>query len=79
MKKTVIDREETGRKIQHVMEAHGHTIRSLSAEMGLTYQAVHYYLSGKKMPTLDNIVSMAEILHVKVDDLLATKREENSK
>ena len=50
------------------------TPHRVAAMLGFPYvQTMYNWFSGRNLPTLDNLVALAYILGVKVDDLLAIK------
>lgn len=65
----------------------GERIKELQAESGLsciqiqdyfgfnTPQAIYKWRNGKSMPTIDNLVILAHIFGVKIDDIVVTEGE----
>lgn len=65
----------------------GERIKELQAESGLscvqmqdyfgfnTPQAIYKWRNGKSMPTIDNLVILAHIFGVKIDDIIVTEGE----
>lgn len=75
--KPVLDVEATGRKIKTVMNARGITPRQLQTILDFPYvQTVYNWIAGKNMPTIDNLVVVASILGVSMDDLVVTRMVE---
>ena len=66
-----IDMVATGRNIMRLREAAGLTVRDLQDIFGFaTPQAIYKWQHGTAMPTIDNLVVLAALLQVKIDDIL---------
>ena len=75
--KPVLDLEATGSKIKTIMKQRGVTPRQLQLIMDFPYvQTIYNWFAGKNMPTLDNLVVLAKILDVTMDDLVVTRSVE---
>ena len=71
--KPVLDLAATGAKIKSVMKDKGITARELQIIMDFPYvQTIYNWFAGKNMPTIDNLVVLAKILAVPMDDLVIT-------
>ena len=71
--KPVLDFAATGAKIKTVMKDKGITARELQIIMDFPYvQTIYNWFAGKNMPTIDNLVVLAKILAVPMDDLVVT-------
>ena len=67
----VIDMALTGRNIDRLRRDAGMTVRELQAVFGFsTPQAIYKWQRGAAMPTLDNLVALAFVLGVTVEDIL---------
>ena len=67
----VIDMTLTGRNIDRLRREAGLTVRQLQAVFGFsTPQAIYKWQRGDTMPTLDNIVALAAVFGVTVEDIL---------
>ena len=67
----VIDMAATGRNIDRLRRDAGMTVRQLQAVFGFsTPQAIYKWQRGDALPTLDNIVVLAFVLGVSVEDIL---------
>ena len=67
----VIDMTLTGRTIGRLRREAGMTVRQLQAFFGFsTPQAIYKWQRGDPMPTLDNIVALAFVFGVTVEDIL---------
>ena len=72
--KPVLDLEATGIKIKTIMKQRGVTPRQLQLIMDFPYvQTIYNWFAGKNMPTLDNLVVLAQLLDVTMDDLIVTR------
>ena len=75
--KPVLDLEATGAKIKTIMKLRGVTPRQLQLIMDFPYvQTIYNWFAGKNMPTLDNLVVLAQILGVTMDDIVVTRMVE---
>lgn len=75
--KPVLDLKATGSKIKTIMKQRGVTPRQLQLIMDFPYvQTVYNWFAGKNMPSLDNLVVLAQILDVTMDDLIVTRSVE---
>ena len=67
----VIDMTATGRNIDRLRRNAGMTVRELQAVFGFsTPQAIYKWQRGVAMPTLDNIVVLAAVFGVTVEEIL---------
>ena len=72
--KPVLDLDATGAKIKTLMKQRGITPRQLQLILNFPYvQTVYNWFAGKNMPTLDNLVVLAKVLDVVMDDIVVTK------
>ena len=75
--KPVLDLGATGTKIKTIMKLRGVTPRQLQLIMDFPYvQTIYNWFAGKNMPTLDNLVVLAQILGVTMDDIVMTRMVE---
>ena len=69
----VIDLTATGRNIKTLRQAAGVTVRDLQTILGFTNpQAIYKWQKGDCMPTIDNLVILAAVLGVTIDEILVT-------
>ena len=69
---------ETGKNIKRLREEKGITVRELQKIFGFdTPQAVYRWQRGETLPCLDNLLVLAKILDVQVEDLIIQNRNEN--
>lgn len=68
-----IDMVGTGQNIQRLRQAAGVSVKDLQDVFGFsTPQAIYKWQHGTALPTIDNLVVLAAILGVKIDDILVT-------
>ena len=74
--KPVLDLPATGAKIKTLMKMTGMTVRSLQDIFETPYpQAIYNWLAGKNMPSIDNLVILAEVFGVPVDEIVVVTKE----
>ena len=67
----VIDLPHTGLNIQRLRKAAGVTVRELQTYFGFEYpQAIYKWQHGECLPTVDNLLALARLLQVSMEDLL---------
>lgn len=72
--KPVLDLEATGVKIKTLMKQRGITPRQLQTILDFPYvQTIYNWFAAKNMPTLDNLVVLAQVLGVTMDDIIVTR------
>lgn len=71
-----IDMVATGKNIEMLRKAAGISVRDLQDVFGFgTPQAIYKWQHGAAMPTIDNLVVLAAVLQVKIDDILVVDVE----
>lgn len=66
-----IDMVATGRNIMRLREAAGLTVRDLQDIFGFaTPQAIYKWQHGTAMPTIDNLVVLAAVMDVPMDEII---------
>lgn len=69
-----VDMEQTGKNIERMMKDRNMTPKDMQRAFGFgTVNTIYTWIRGKKVPNIDNIVQMAEIFDVKMDDIVAVK------
>jgi len=69
----VIDMVKTGQNIGRLRKRAGLSVKDLQDAFGFaTPQAIYKWQRGTALPTIDNLVALAAILQVRVDDILVT-------
>lgn len=62
---------ETGNHIKQLLKKSGYTVRDIQSAMGFENpQAIYKWMSGKTLPSLDNLVILSKILHRSMEDIL---------
>ena len=75
----VIDLAATGRRIERQRRQAGLTVRALQAYFGFEYpQAIYKWQHGECLPTVDNLLALARLLRVSMEDLLVYEDQEVS-
>ena len=69
----VIDLRATGQNIKALRKSAGISVRELQTVLGFTNpQAIYKWQNGDSLPTVDNLVILASVLGVTVDEILVT-------
>ena len=69
-----IDMKGTGQRIVDLRIQNNLKVRDIQKAFGFaTPQAVYKWQNGAAMPTLDNLVTLADLFKVKLDDIIVTK------
>lgn len=72
-----IDMVATGRNIMKLRKATGLSVREIQNIFGFTTpQAIYKWQHGTAMPTIDNLVVLAAVLDVTIDEILVVQRED---
>ncbi len=67
----VIDLSATGKNIERLRTEQGITVRELQEILGFsTPQAIYKWQYGLNLPTVDNLVILSKLFHVRIDDIL---------
>ena len=73
----VIDMVETGKNIRRLREERGMTVRDLQAYFGFEEpQAIYKWQHGTAMPAIDNLVVLAAVLNVSIDEIVIVETRE---
>ena len=73
----VIDMVETGKNIMRLREERGMTVRDLQAYFGFEEpQAIYKWQHGTAMPAIDNLVVLAAVLNVSIDEIVIVETRE---
>ena len=66
-----IDINKTGQNIKSLIKSNNLTIRELSETLGFsTVCPIYKWMEGKCLPSIDNLVILAEIFNCTIDDIL---------
>lgn len=69
-----IDMVRTGQNINRLRQQAGISVKELQDVFGFaTPQAIYKWQHGAALPTIDNLVVLAAVLGVKIDDILITE------
>ena len=69
----VIDMIRTGQNIGRLRKQAGLSVKDLQDIFGFaTPQAIYKWQQGAALPTIDNLVVLAAVLQVRMDDILVT-------
>ena len=70
----VIDAEATARRIDALRIENHLTVRDLQDIFGFSSpQAVYGWIRARSIPSVDNLVVLASVLHTTIDDLIITQ------
>ena len=73
----VLDIDATGDRIRLLMMKKNVSVTDIQAACGLAVPSgVYKWLHGVGMPTIDNLIILAHLLDVTVDDILVTREVE---
>lgn len=85
MKIPIIDVPQTGAKINLLCKKANLSVKEIQEVFGFENpQAIYKWIHGRNLPTVDNLIILAEIFGVTVDDILSIryvdiKKEVNNK
>ncbi|MBQ1736277.1 MAG: helix-turn-helix transcriptional regulator [Lachnospiraceae bacterium] len=66
-----IDMMATGQNITNLMNQAGMTVRDIQNVFGFSNpQAIYKWRRGQSVPTIDNLIVLAAVLKVKIDDII---------
>lgn len=75
-----IDMIGTGQNISRLRQNAGFSVRDLQDIFGFsTPQAIYKWQQGTALPTIDNLIVLAKVFNVKVDDILMINDSQNIK
>lgn len=70
----MINMEKTGKNITELRKAKGLSVRELQDIYGFaTPQAIYKWQRGAVLPTIDNLVILADVFQVHIEDILVTE------
>ena len=70
----VINMNATGQNIARLRKAAGITVRELQEVFGFsTPQAIYKWQNGSALPTVDNLLVLAAVLQVSIDEILISQ------
>ena len=66
-----IQQEATGKRIKELLKQNGYSVKEIQQVMGFENpQAVYKWISGKSLPSLDNLLILSMVLHTSIEDIL---------
>lgn len=66
-----IRQEATGKRMKELLRDNGYSVKDIQEVMGFENpQAVYKWLSGKSLPSLDNLLILSKLLHTSIEDIL---------
>lgn len=66
-----IQQRETGKQIKKLLMQHGYTVKDVQHVMGFENpQAIYKWISGRSLPSIDNLVILSRLLHTSMEDIL---------
>lgn len=66
-----ISQEKTGRRIRQMTAEKGYSVKDIQEAMGFEKpQAVYKWMSGKSLPSLDNLIILSRILNTSIESIL---------
>ena len=69
----IIDMIRTGQNISRLRKQAGLSVKDLQDVFGFaTPQVIYKWQQGTALPTIDNLVALAAVLQVSIDDILVT-------
>lgn len=72
-----VNMTETGKQIKGFMIRCGLKVTDVQRTLGFsTPQAVYKWFNGQSIPTVDNLVILADLFNVMIDDILVIEKEE---
>lgn len=61
----------TGFRIRVLMSQKGYSVKDIQEKLGLACpQGIYKWLDGKTLPSIDNLVGLAAVLDVSINDIL---------
>lgn len=70
-----IDLVKTGQNISRLRRRAGYSVRDLQRELGLgSPQSIYKWQAGMALPSIDNLVALAALFGVQLDDILAVEQ-----
>ena len=76
LKYPVISKEETALTLRGLLKSKGISIKYVQEYLGLAcVQSVYQWLDGKKLPSLDNLYALSQLLQVSMDELVSGNKQ----
>ena len=66
-----IEQMETGKRIKKLMIERGYTVKDIQSAMGFENpQAIYKWISGKSLPSIDNLIILSRLLNTNIENIL---------
>lgn len=73
----VINKRETGIQLRRIMDKKNLTVKDVQQFLGLgSVQSVYHWLSGKSMPTIDNLYALSELFQMSIDEMVCGNKDQ---
>ena len=73
-----IQQQETGENIRRLLKSNGYTVKDIQEVMGFENpQAVYKWLSGKSLPSLENLLILSKLLNISIENILVIDEDIN--
>lgn len=73
-----IQQQETGENIRRLLKTNGYTVKDVQEVMGFENpQAVYKWLSGKSLPSLENLLILSKLLNIGIENILVIDEDIN--
>ena len=73
-----IQQKETGENIRRLIKSNGYTVKDVQEVMGFENpQAVYKWLSGKSLPSLENLLILSKLLNINIENILVIDEDIN--
>ena len=73
-----VKQKETGENIRRLMKSNGYTVKDVQEVMGFENpQAVYKWLSGKSLPSLENLLILSKLLNLSLENILVIDEDIN--
>lgn len=71
-----ISKVETGKRIRRLLKECGVTVRDVQEEMELeSPQAIYKWLNGKSLPSTENLLILAKMLRIPMEEMIVTEEQ----
>lgn len=71
-----IDTKNTGKNIKKFMQANGFKVKDIQNIFGFnTPSCIYRWINGDAVPTIDNLIMLAHIFGVGLDDIVCTTKD----
>lgn len=75
--KPIIDLKGTGTQIKSLRKESGFSVRDIQEIFGFEFpQAVYSWEQGKNVPTIDNLLVLAQLFNVTINEIIVTRTVE---